>query len=99
MIRKETKLKVKNELKVQAREIRKLKSKRKGAMNGFVDGILYASEEYREKHVAYCIFFNNTLYESIEQNPRVPLDYKEYSRFIYNWQKEINSDKTIYINS
>lgn len=99
MTRKEMKLKVKNELKALAKEIRKLKNERKGAMYGYVSGLEWSSEEYREKHVAYCTFFNNTPYERIERDPREPLSYSCYSRFINTWEKEIIDVETVHTSS
>jgi len=99
MTRKEMKLKIKEERKSLAGEIRKLKSARKGAMYGHVSGLAWASEEYREKHVAYCTFFNHTSYELIESNPREPLSYNSYSRFINDWEKEITDVKVVHTSA
>lgn len=99
MTRREMKLKIKNELKAQAKEIRELKSKRKIYIYGHVDGLEYASEKYREKHIAYCTFFNNTPYELIESNPRYPRTEKDYIRFISTWEKEIKDVEIIRISS
>lgn len=95
MKRKDLKLKVKNELKELAKEIREMKNQRKKVMYGYVSGLDYASAEYREKHVAYCMFFNNTPYERIERDPWEPLDYNEYAHYINAWEREVDSDKTL----
>lgn len=95
MTRKELKLKVKNELKELAKEIRKLKNQRKEVPYGYVAGLEYSSEEFRERHTAYCIYFNGTPYERIESNPREPLHPNSYNNIIYDWKKEVESDKTL----
>lgn len=95
MKRKDLKLKVKNELKELAKEIREMKNQRKKVKYGYVSGLDYASEEYRERHVAYCMYFNNTPYERIESNPREPLEANCYNNIIYDWKKEVECDKTL----
>ncbi len=99
MTRKEMKLKVKNELKAQAKEIRELKRKRKDVMYGYVHGLGFASEDYRYKHVAYCTFFNNTPYDLVESNPREPLEEGDYEGFTSTWKKEIVNVKIIHTSS
>ncbi len=58
--------KLKEELKVLAREIRTKKSQRKLVPNGQVKGLYSDQEEFRHKHIAYCML-HGTLYEHIEQ--------------------------------
>lgn len=99
MTRKEMKLKIKKELKAQAKEIRGLKSKRKGIMYGYVPGLGFASEDYRYKHVAYCTFFNHTPYDLVESNPKEPLEEGDYKGFTSTWEKEIVDAKIIHISS
>ena len=77
---------VKQEQKELAQLIKELKSKRKGSAYGYVDGLLEAQDKYRRKHVAYCMFFNNTSYEAIETNPNVPLVEGYYSPWFIDWE-------------
>lgn len=99
MKRKELKLKVKSELKELAREIREMKNQRKKVPFGYVEGLEYASEDFRRKHIAYCIFFNGTPYERIESNPRDALTTYSYGHHIDRWKKEAGNDKTLCSNS
>lgn len=66
---KELKLKLKNELKDIAVEIRELKSKRKESQYGYVSGLSAESQDFRIKHIAYCMF-RGTPYEKIESKHR-----------------------------
>ena len=84
---------IKNELKKTALKIRKLKNKRKELPYGYVDGLDLTQEEYRRKHVAYCIYFNNTPYEMIESNPREPLHKNTYGDRIYDFEKMVEAHK------
>ena len=81
---------VKNEHKELAKEIREAKNKRKTSMYGYVSGLYYDRQEYRHKHVAYCIFFNNTPYEKIEANPKEPLSSK--NKFADGWKRRIKEE-------
>lgn len=61
---------MKNELKAEAKHIRNLKSKRKKAVFGYVEGLDRASFNFRCKHISYCILkFNKTINE-IERKVR-----------------------------
>ena len=66
MTYKDLKNKIKEEQKSLALRIRELKGKRKSSSDGYVDGLEWASYDYRHKHIAYCQFFNKTPYEMIE---------------------------------
>ena len=81
---------VKQEQKDLALQIRELKSKRKGLDYGYVRGLLEAQEEYRRKHVAYCIFFNGTPYESIETGTKSPLAERDYNPWFNGWKANIS---------
>lgn len=59
-------LKLKEELKTLAKEIKKLKSERKSHSNGYVLGLLEKRHSARHKHVAYCML-RGKLYQEIEQ--------------------------------
>ena len=99
MKRKELKLKVKDELKSLAKEIREMKGERKKVAYGYVYGLEYASDEYRRKHTAYCIYFNGTPYEAIESNPRYPLTKGSYNHFMDKWEELIDDAKNVCISS
>ena len=58
---------LKNYLKEAAITIRSEKAKRKEATNGYVPGLLSLRTQYRNNHIAYCIF-RNTPIEKIEHN-------------------------------
>lgn len=70
--------KMKAELKVQALEIRKLKSTRKECANGYVSGLESARYDYRAKHIAYCLLRGRTL-EQIE--PKVHGSVTDYNHW------------------
>lgn len=63
----------KQELKLQAKAIRAMKSKRKEIPNGYVSGLEPARRAYRLKHIAYCLMRGRTL----EQIERYPSDIRE----------------------
>ena len=67
MTYKQLKHKIKEEQKSLALRIRELKSKRKDSPYGYVDGLEWATYDYRHKHIAYCQFFNKTPYDKIER--------------------------------
>ena len=71
---KELHSKLKNELKTIAVEIRELKSKRKGSPNGVVPGLGSEQQDFRIKHIAYCMFRGKS-YEQIENKHRDPNDF------------------------
>jgi len=96
---KEMKLKIKNELKAQVKKIRELKNERKGAMYGYVSDLMCTQEDYRRKHVAYCMCFNKTQYSLIESNPRKPLTSLDWIGYIGTWEAKIAHAKTIYTGS
>jgi len=71
---KELKNKIKEEQKTLAQNIRNGKSGRKPDNRGDDNlkdykNLDWNRDHYRHTHVAYCLFFNNTPYEKIE-NPR-----------------------------
>ena len=91
---KNLKSEIKEEQKELAIKIRKEKNRRKTKDykndREYWD-ILYNinsfKREYRANHIAYCIFFNNTPYEKIE-NPREG-NKIEYKSLISIWMKEL----------
>ena len=56
--------------------------------------VLYLSDDYRHKHLAYCIFFNKTPYEKIEGStrddncPKMSL----VQQHIKEWEKLLDED-------
>ena len=58
---------IKSELKNLSKEIRELKSARKSTAYGYVSGLSRVQNEYRHKHIAYCLV-HGTSYDRIE-NP------------------------------
>ena len=60
---------IKEQQKVLAEEIKKLKKSRKGARDGWVDGLELARCEYRHWHIAYCLARGRTM-EQIERTCR-----------------------------
>lgn len=72
--KKQLKLKIKEEQKVRALDIRLLKAARKPSVYdtdpakydklGNLDSLRY---HYRHIHIVYCTYFNNTAYEDIER--------------------------------
>jgi hypothetical protein len=52
---------------------------------------VYLKRDYREKHIAYCMFFNNTPYEKIE-TPREKNkpDFRNIKLFQEIWKSEID---------
>lgn len=97
---------IKKELKVVAIEIREMKSGRKNVPNGYVLGLNSTSEQYRYKHIAYCIFFNGTKYEDIERKSYRSVAKYYYNRYLSNWwkltekiYKESCDDENVYISS
>lgn len=63
-------LKMKADLKLLAKEIRSLKSKRK-ELKGYVPGLENAQFQFRAGHIAYCMLRGRTL-EQIEPKLRDP---------------------------
>lgn len=63
----------------------------------FFNGSYAMSGDYRARHIAYCMFFNNTPYGMIEK-PREDADYSKtlaISRskdFIKKWKSEIDEE-------
>ena len=66
--------KLKDENKAIAAEIKELKSKRKSFDNGYVPSLSGEQQEYRIKHIAYCLL-RGTPFESIEPKWREPDNY------------------------
>jgi len=54
--RKQIILKIKQEQKQRAKEIRRLKTKRKSSPFGYVKGLEGARFYFRVRHIAYCLF-------------------------------------------
>jgi len=46
--------------------------------------------DYRHRHIAYCIFFNNTPYENIERKCENYPDFASIKDYIKIWMKELN---------
>jgi hypothetical protein len=72
---KELKLSIKKQLKETASTIRILKASRKphvyNSNPALYDSLGYLESHrynYRNKHIAYCMFFNRTKYEDIERS-------------------------------
>ena len=80
---------IREEQKGLAKQIREMKRSRKGTRYGYVDGLDYASDEYRQRHIAYCRLFNGTPYHMIESSPDVPVEEKFYSGYISKWSSLI----------
>lgn len=74
MTYKELKLKLKSELKNIAVDVRALKDKRKEHKYGYVPGLASEQQDFRIKHIAYCMF-RGTPYEKIESKHRDKNDY------------------------
>ncbi len=71
---KQLKLKLKNELKTIAVDIRKLKDTRKKVQYGYVLGLCSEQQDFRIKRIAYCML-RGTSYEKIESKHRDTNDY------------------------
>ncbi len=78
---KELKLKLKSELKTIAVDVRGLKNKRKEHKYGLVPGLSAEQQDFRIKHIAYCMM-RGTPYEKIESKHR---DLNDYS---HKWYKK-----------
>ena len=70
---------VKENQKVLAKEIKKLKGQRKKVKNGAVAGLWMASWTYRHWHIAYCLFRGRKM-EEIERTNRED-NYPSKSRY------------------
>lgn len=88
---KELKLKIKEEQKLLAQEIKEAKGRRKEVPHGYVEGLWFDQNEYRHIHIMYCNFFNNTPYEKIEQ-PREGNAPSSWKLEFYKdrWTKELD---------
>ena len=99
MNHKQLKSKLKQELKDIADDIRKLKSERKQRSNGFVPGLWSDQQDFRIKHIAYCLL-RGTPYEKIESKHRDPNDYthkyvkKKADEYLDGYQRllEVNNE-------
>jgi len=88
---KELKLKVKEEQKFLAQEIKEQKGTRKEVPDGYVDGLVYDQNDYRHHHIAYCEFFNGTPYALIEQPRDNNKPFSNTLESIKNqWETEID---------
>jgi hypothetical protein len=90
MTYKELKLQIKEEQKSLAQAIRELKSKRKSSPYGYVDGLEWATYDYRHKHIAYCQFFNKTPYGMIEQYCEEDPNSHRIEELEKRWESEID---------
>lgn len=95
---KELKLKIKEQQKQLAKDIRIGKFARK-PKNRTADNRKYYEERYwnsvnfRHTHIAYCEFFNKTPYERIESNPRntgYPFSRTKIDNLKSKWKEIIN---------
>lgn len=116
MTYKELKLQIKNQQKELALKIRRGKALRKQknqtnqtaeerSFYGIAtDNIWYKtknlSSDYRTIHIAYCMFFNKTPLELIENTTRPDnkMESKWYNSIIQNWET-ILSEETVCVNS
>jgi len=92
MTYKELKTKLKNELKEMAKTIRFKKGKRKFEPNGYVYGLFRLREDFRIKHLAYCML-GGTPYEKIESKHSKHQDVRDY-RSLSNEEMEKLGFKT-----
>lgn len=90
MTYKELKNKIKEEQKSLALRIRELKGKRKSSPYGYVDGLEWATYDYRHKHIAYCQFFNKTPYGMIEQSCHEDPNSHRIEDLEKQWESEID---------
>ncbi len=93
---KELKLKIKEEQKSLAREIKEAKSKRKESQYGYVDGLNYNRDQFRHKHIAYCQFFNKTPYGMIEQTCHEDPRKSSIKSYMTNWESQIDEEALRY---
>ena len=97
MTRYELKNQTKQELKEVAINIRTLKNERKDRKDGTKVRALWETEDhldtlrraYRHKHIAYCMFFNNTPYEEIERTCDEGPCWGAVDGHKSNWEEEI----------
>jgi len=85
--------KFKQELKELASEIKRLKAERGPHNNGFVRGLWFKPEEFRYKHIAYCML-HGTPYERIEQSTREDnkIDMSRVEKIMEDHREVIHSD-------
>ena len=101
MIKKELKNTIKNELKEAAANIRQLKKERKSDNNhhrvrsllATTDLIYILRKKYRHKHIAYCMFFNNTPYEEIEKTCNEDPYWKKVDTYKSDWVYDIKKQE------
>jgi len=89
---KELRLKIKEEQKSLAQEIKKGKSKRKQVPDGYVDGLDFDRNYYRHIHIAYCEFFNKTPYKMIEQSCYEAPSRNRIDGYKNGWMGEIDEE-------
>lgn len=87
---KELKHKIKEEQKSLALRIKELKKKRKDSPYGYVDGLEWATYDYRHKHIAYCQFFNKTPYDKIEKTCYEDPSSYRIENFEKEWEAELD---------
>lgn len=81
-------LALKNDLKNIASEIRKQKSERCSANNGFVYGLAKNQRDFRIKHIAYCLVRGRKM-EEIEGKVREDNKLSEWELSVINKMIEI----------
>ena len=103
-IRKQLKLKIKEEQKQKASSIRLLKLARKPKVFdenptlyrslGDLDSLRY---HYRHIHIAYCEYFNNTSYEDIERKCDDPPSENYINKLMTEWINHVkeNTDEAL----
>jgi hypothetical protein len=107
-IKKQLKLKIKEEQKIRASSIKLLKLARKPSVYaldptmydklGSLDRLRY---DYRHIHIAYCTYFNNTAYEDIERTcDEMPSDnYLLKLKVEWNSYIRENTDETVCVSA
>lgn len=84
-------LKIKQELKTLAIEIREQKDQRGPSNSGFVQGLLSNRRTYRHKHLAYCLLRGRTM-EQVERSVREGNEPSEYliNRYLDKWKEAVS---------
>jgi len=86
---------LKEELKALSKDIRLKKSERKSREHGWVPGLFTSREQFRIKHIAYCLL-RGTPYEKIESKHRENLSAKfckkQADKFVEQYQELLNEE-------
>ncbi len=100
MTKRELKNTIKNELKEEAKNLRQLKLDRKYLEDGTFVRVLWKTQgmissakwNYRNKHIAYCMFFNNTPYEEIERTCNDDPYWRTIDKYKSDWKEGIEDE-------